>query len=224
MILTYNDQEIQQRDTDGYVNLTQMAKANNVEVSNWLRLDSATVYIQALESDLHISASELIIVKKGGISKQQGTWAHPLLALNFGRWINPLFAIWCDKHIKTLLETGKTQLKIKELPTTVEYVNAIEKIPNLRCSEALKQVLLDKMGDELCTQLNSTERWIGVAQKAEEMGLAVNHHNRSTLGKFIKSQGLNYRTETRLCNGQLREILVYQDSEDLENAICLYFS
>jgi hypothetical protein len=54
MILTYKDQEIQQRDRDGYVNLTQMAKANEVEVSNWLRLDSSKAYIEALEADLQI--------------------------------------------------------------------------------------------------------------------------------------------------------------------------
>jgi hypothetical protein len=32
-----------------------------------------------------------------------------------------------------------------------EYVTAIAKIPELQCSEALKQLLLDKAGDELQT-------------------------------------------------------------------------
>jgi hypothetical protein len=33
MILTYKEQEIQQREKDGYVNLTQMAKANGVKLT-----------------------------------------------------------------------------------------------------------------------------------------------------------------------------------------------
>jgi hypothetical protein len=65
MILTYKDSEIQQRDQDSYVNLTQMAKANNVRVSNWLQLESSKAYIQALEADTNIIASELLIIKKG---------------------------------------------------------------------------------------------------------------------------------------------------------------
>jgi hypothetical protein len=54
MILTYKDQEIQQRDQDGYVNLTQMAKANGVEFRDWNRLDSSKAYLEALKADVGI--------------------------------------------------------------------------------------------------------------------------------------------------------------------------
>jgi hypothetical protein len=154
MILTYQEQEIQQRDQDGYVNLTQIAKANGVEVSNWARLDSTKAYLGALESDLHINRSQLLIVKKGN-SKDfvQGTWAHPLLALNFGRWISPEFAIWCDLHIKTLLETGKTELKQDEL---IPLANAqVEKEkPALGLADYIElKVKLDGLKQDRITEL-----------------------------------------------------------------------
>ncbi|HEY9702078.1 MAG TPA: KilA-N domain-containing protein, partial [Allocoleopsis sp.] len=109
-ILSYNGNQIQQR-ADGFVNLTQMAQANGVKINHWYSLSTTREYIEALESDTGMSASQLITVYKGNSKDfSQGTWGHPLLALNFGRWINPKFAIWCDQHIKTLIETGSTQL------------------------------------------------------------------------------------------------------------------
>ena len=110
-ILSYNGNQIQQR-ADGFVNLTQMAQANGVKINHWYDLVMTREYIKALESDTGISASKLLVIQKGGNAYTQGTWAHPLLALNFGRWVNPRFAIWCDQHIKTLIETGSTQLII----------------------------------------------------------------------------------------------------------------
>jgi len=108
-ILSYNGNQIQQR-ADGFVNLTQMAQANGVNVNDWLKTQTTQNYLQALESETKIIVSKLLVIQKGGNAYTQGTWAHPLLALNFGRWVNPRFAIWCDQHIKTLIETGSTQI------------------------------------------------------------------------------------------------------------------
>jgi hypothetical protein len=66
--------------------LTQMAKVNGVNINDWSKTQVTRTYIQALESETNIIATELLIAKKGNIPDfQQGTWAHPLLALNFGR-------------------------------------------------------------------------------------------------------------------------------------------
>jgi hypothetical protein len=238
MILTYKDSEIQQRDQDGYVNLTQMAKANNVRVNNWLQLESSKAYIQALEADTGITASELLIINKGGIPSEQGTWAHPLVAIAFAQWISPAFHVWCNKHIKSLLETGtvsivKSERTVTEyrkaLPPVTEYVTAIAKIPDLQCSEALKQLLLDKAGDELQTAklLMPSENKIvrmGVSQRAEELGFKPNHKTRGCLGKFVKAKGLPSTQEKRLCNGQARDICVYEVSEELDNTIRQFFT
>jgi hypothetical protein len=107
--LTYNGQPINQRD-DGMVNLTQMAQANGKKTSHWTCLDSTKDYIAELERTTGIPASDLLLVIHGG-SNGNGTYAHPLLAIEFGRWISPAFAIWCDRHIQRLVATGKTELE-----------------------------------------------------------------------------------------------------------------
>ena len=47
-ILIYNGQNIEQRDTDGMVCFTQMAKANGVNVNDWAKTDQAERYILEL--------------------------------------------------------------------------------------------------------------------------------------------------------------------------------
>ena len=53
--------------------------------------------------------SELVQVIRGGAN--QGTWMHEDVALEFSRWLHPMFAIWCNKHIKELLLKGSTSIK-----------------------------------------------------------------------------------------------------------------
>ena len=54
MILTYQSQEIQQRDQDNFVSLTQMAKANKVKVSHWLELEGTKSYLKCQKRTLVI--------------------------------------------------------------------------------------------------------------------------------------------------------------------------
>jgi hypothetical protein len=104
-ILIYNGQDIEQRDTDGMVNLTDMAKANDVLIGDWKARKTTDRYIAQLSSDMAIPITNILTS-----DKQDGTWAHPLLAIEFGRWISPAFAIWCDLHIQRLVATGSTSL------------------------------------------------------------------------------------------------------------------
>jgi hypothetical protein len=103
--LTYNGQLINQRD-DGMVNLTQMAKANGVLVADWQRLKSTDKYINELALVVGNPITNILTT-----DRQDGTYAHPLLAIEFGRWISPAFAIWCDRHIQRLVATGSTTLE-----------------------------------------------------------------------------------------------------------------
>lgn len=61
-----------------------------------------------LSANRQICPSELVQVVKGGNVKQQGTWMHEDVAIEFARWLSPKFAIWCNDHIKELLTTGMT--------------------------------------------------------------------------------------------------------------------
>lgn len=65
----YNGQLIQRRQSDGYINLTQMCTANGKKISHFLALASTKNYIAQIESDDGITASQLLIVKKGNSSE-----------------------------------------------------------------------------------------------------------------------------------------------------------
>lgn len=65
---------IQKRQSDEYVNLTQMCQVNGKEVRDWLRLKSTKAYIEAVSSDVQICTSQLLVSKKGNSSEfTQGT-------------------------------------------------------------------------------------------------------------------------------------------------------
>lgn len=80
-ILTYNDQEINQRDHDGYVNATQMCKANGKLFAHWTATDDYTRYVEALSLFIGIPINRIVVSKKGRPSRGGGTWIHPKLAI-----------------------------------------------------------------------------------------------------------------------------------------------
>ena len=117
----------------------------------------------------------------------------------------------------------------RQLPNAVEYINAAKDLNSLKgeMPAAIIQLLLDKLGDELCGQKqlpSDQHRLVGCAQKAEELGFKVTEKNRGSLGKFVKSQGLkSIPQEERLVNGQLRKVNMYEDCVELEEAISAFF-
>lgn len=102
----YNGQLIQRR-ADGFVNLTQMCKANGKRLDKWSKALGTKAYIEALQAN---SPQTGVIEATAGAGG--GTWGHPSLAINLARWISPQFAVWCDAHIFNLMSTGKTSLDI----------------------------------------------------------------------------------------------------------------
>lgn len=108
-ILTYNGQNITQR-PDGYVNLTEMGKANNVRFADWSENDSAKEYLKALQESNYAKNGNNSLITNQGFGANKATWAHPLVAIAFAQWISPQFHIWCNVHIKTLMESGSTSL------------------------------------------------------------------------------------------------------------------
>lgn len=80
-------------------------------------------YIRALNEHLSEAVktaseqNQLVIVVKGGKSTEQGTWLHPKLAIDFARWLNPRFAVWCDMQIEQMV-TGSVQSLTAEITQT----------------------------------------------------------------------------------------------------------
>ncbi len=87
------------------VNATEMAKPFGKSATHWLRNQSTQEFLTALAALRNCKAPELVIIENG-----VGCWMHEDVALEFARWLSPVFAIWCNDKIKELLLTGATAI------------------------------------------------------------------------------------------------------------------
>lgn len=108
---------VYQRETDGYVNATQICKAHleitgeRKDTSNWLQTNMAQSAIEKLSLVTGIPVTELIEVKQGG--KYQGTWIHPRLAVRFTMWVNDDFSLFVEDWIHSWLGSGYTPAQME---------------------------------------------------------------------------------------------------------------
>ena len=101
---------------DAFLNATAIAKAFNKRAQHYLDSDRTKEYIEALVEHLNqkskavktaFDEKQVVIVKSGAPENGGGTWLHPKLAIDFARWLNPKFAVWCDEQIEHLLKNGQ---------------------------------------------------------------------------------------------------------------------
>lgn len=99
---------IQQRLLDGYVNATAICQATGKRINNYLRSETTKEYLEALSRKTLISVSALIQSVKGGLPELQGTWVHPKVAIHLSMWADAEVAVqvtewvfeWMNGNIK----------------------------------------------------------------------------------------------------------------------------
>ncbi len=187
-MLVYNGQEIEQRD-DSYVNLTQLAKASCKRLDNYLANKSTKEYLQELANSLEFQEDTLILTQEGVLG---GTYAHPLVAIHFGQWVSPAFHVWCNQHIKTLMETGKT-----ELATTIDFSDPLVTAQLYIEAETERRAL--------AAQIEADK------PKVEFFEAVANSDNLMTLGDFIKTLDIGRNTGFKI----LRELGIIQKDRSL---------
>lgn len=110
---------------DGYLHATAIAEHFGKRINNYLRNERTQEYMQALcDTRKSVSLSDLVIVKKGNSKNfTQGTWLHPKLAVDFARWLDPKFAVWCDEQIENLLSGSQSteQATVSHTPPIPDY-------------------------------------------------------------------------------------------------------
>lgn len=123
------------RESDGYINATQLCQAGGKRFNDWNRLDSTKELLKELELDTGIPMSQLLDIKKGGNAKTvtQGSWIHPDLAVQLAQWISPKFALKVSRWVIELSVTGsvrlhqeRSQVELDLLKKTLKQTN-IEK-------------------------------------------------------------------------------------------------
>lgn len=94
-----NNLPIEQRQADGYLNATALCKAAGKRFNNYYQLESTNEYLQALQVDTGIPVSELIQIRKGGKTSEQGSWVHPEVAVDLAKWLSPQFRIMVNRWV-----------------------------------------------------------------------------------------------------------------------------
>lgn len=118
-IFQYNGSPITfQKGNSVMVNATEMAKPFGKLAKDWLSNKSTKEFLSTLSSVRTIPLTALVEIKQGG-NKEQGTWMHEDVAMEFARWLSPAFAIWCNDRIKELLQYGMTATQ----PTLEQMIN-----------------------------------------------------------------------------------------------------
>jgi hypothetical protein len=125
--LTLNNIIIESRNTDNYINATQLCQAGNKKFNNWFRMDSTKLLIKELEKEIETtddalkrasSSLPIIEINKGSKDKNdQFTWIHPDLAIQLAQWISPSFALQVSKWIRLLFSNSTISintLKMKD--------------------------------------------------------------------------------------------------------------
>ena len=132
---------------NGYLNATVVAAHFNRRVGNYLKSERTQEYIAALAEKLSVTPkratedNQIVIIKQGGT--EQGTWLHPKLAVDFARWLDPKFAVWCDEQIEQILSGSpklETQTTIDERRGLVDAVKLLVSRCGIDYSAAYRMV------------------------------------------------------------------------------------
>ena len=185
--LDFNGFLIQLTQSDGFdtmVNATEMAKpfGINKQPAFWLRSKAAKEYIEAFNNyqknalrNLQSTPLRPVITIEGNYADgtRQGTWMHRWIAIEFARWLDPNFAIWCNQRIDELLKYGFTIALDEER----ERYNALLE------SNKPKVEYYDKV-------LTSSENLYSTEQVCKELGLEISPQE---LLKKMENNKLIYR-------------------------------
>jgi hypothetical protein len=85
---------------DGYINATKLCKAGGKKFGNWFENKTTKLYIKKVSEYLNKPVKEIIIIKRGGDCKKQGTWVHILIATHIAQWISTDFSFKIAKWIE----------------------------------------------------------------------------------------------------------------------------
>lgn len=99
-VFAYEGNEITFQTGNGVmVNATEMAKPFNKRPVDWLQNSQTQDFINELAKVRKSTLTDLVQVSKGGANP--GTWLHEDVAIEFARWLAPVFGIWCNDRSKS---------------------------------------------------------------------------------------------------------------------------
>jgi hypothetical protein len=109
---------------DGYVNVTALCKASNRRIDNWKGTKESKALLQAFKVIPGNQGITSLVAIKGNSSEiNQGTFAHPDIAIQIAQWCSPKFALQVSGWIRELLITGKVEFGNEKTDKEIEYIS-----------------------------------------------------------------------------------------------------
>ena len=109
-----------------YVRLNDVAKPFGKRLDNWMRLKTTKELFEAFGVDRSYNgAKAFYTIQRGksvpsdvrvlsGTIAEQGTYAHPDIAIQFAQWCSPSFALWVSRQVRHLLTYGEVNIHYTE--------------------------------------------------------------------------------------------------------------
>jgi hypothetical protein len=120
---------------------------------------------------------------------------------------------------------------VRVLREKLEVAVEIRKLNESTLPASVKQLLIDSLINEYIAVApkpqSYDERWVDVAQKAQELGFEITRSNRSLLDRYVSKYSdrrLTRRSEERVSRGTTVLIWVYLDTKKLEETIRDFFT
>lgn len=169
---------------DGYLHATKIAQHFGKQVRDYLINSRTTDYINALIESLSekgnpLTQSDLIIIRKGNSKNfSQGTWLHPKLAVDFARWLDPRFAVWCDEQIEHIL-SGSLKLEAHSMALSAQNIRRLSALfnhlPFMLAYAKETQTAVCSLKPELVFKTHDRfqDGYIAARQLADSLGLSM---------------------------------------------------
>ena len=119
--------QLEYRDNDGYINITNLCKAGGKEFKSWNRLDKTKRFLDVLSATVKIHTVELLKQEQGG-NGERHTWAHPQVAINIAQWISAEFDVLVSKWVYEIILTGKVDIKDNKTTPELDTMNKENKL------------------------------------------------------------------------------------------------
>lgn len=159
-----------------WVNATEMAKPFDKFPYDWLRLQSSKDFLSALVSirgfnyedrDINYEESSQFIKTIEG--RNGGTWFHEDVAIEFARWLSPVFAIWCNDRIKEILTGTMAKYPMSsDEAIAYGYGKALEKINRQSTIIARQSKQLQKYKAQLESEKEARRERLAIASETRD--------------------------------------------------------
>ena len=183
IVKEYLGNSIQFKMVDGhvYANANKMAEAfgGSQKLKDWKRSENTKRYINALEAKWKFS-TPVIDTKIGGNTGGE-TWIHEKLILNFARYLNVEFELWCDEQIATLLREGKVEIKQKQLSPAEFLLQQAQLMVDMEKRVTVVEKNVNRLEHNI--RRTQTQDHFTIIAYANMKGIKAKSYNSSSMGK-----------------------------------------